>query len=161
MRIFLSLLGIITVIYFTYTSFEQEKKEMNLRAKNEIVYAQILKLSCGTKEDYIKFKYNGKEIGKRIYLSEKECEQLKTESNIGIKIDQNENIVFANENYNDLSEAELFAIIALGAFFIFCIIYYGIAPELRKIKNKQNSGKRYTTPLFSKQSKKTKKFYLF
>ena len=134
MRIFFSLCCILTVIYFTYISYKQEEKEKDLRTTNEIVYAQILELSCG-KQDYIKFKYKGKEIGKRIYLSEKECNELKTESNIGLKIDKDENIVFANESYNDWSEAESFSIIALGAFFIFCIIYYGIAPEFRKRKN--------------------------
>ncbi|HEY6142646.1 MAG TPA: hypothetical protein VIV55_04350 [Flavobacterium sp.] len=131
MKIFFSIFGIITVIYFTYASYEQEKKERNLRATTEIVYAQIIELSCG-KTDYIKFRYNKKEIGMRIYLSSKECNELNINSLIGLKIDKDKNIVFANDSYNDWSEAESLSIIALGVFFIFCIIYYGIVPEIRK-----------------------------
>lgn len=135
-KVFLSICAIIMVTYFSFISYEQEKNERELRKSGEIVYAKILELSCG-KRGFIQFLHQGKEIGKRIYLSNEECNELKTKTEIGLKIDQNENIVFANDSYNDWSEAESFSIILLGAFFNFCIIYYGIMPEIKNRKNKK------------------------
>ena len=135
-RIFLSIAAIVIVAYFSLVLFEQEKKESNLRQSSKTVYAEILELKCG-KRDFIRLRYNGKEIGKRIYLSTEECAELEKNGEIRLKIDSEGNIVFANNNYNDWSEAESFSILALGAFFIFCIVYYGIVAEVKKGNGRQ------------------------
>jgi len=130
-KIFISICAIIAVTYFSFILYEKEKEERKLRISGKIVYAEILELRCG-KPDFIKFRYEGNEIGQLIYLSGKECNELQKKSKIGLKIDKDKNIVFANESYNDWSEAESFSILALGGFFIFCILYFGIIPEIKK-----------------------------
>lgn len=137
-KIFLLICAVLTVIYFSYVLYKQEKDERNLRATNKIVYAEIIELEY-RKQGFIKFRFNGKEIGQRIYLSKEEYNELKNKSKIGLKIDDDENIIFANESYNDWSEAESFSILALGTFFIFFIIYYGIIPEIKKNKFKKGA----------------------
>ncbi len=76
-----------------------------------IVQAEIIELSCG-KRDFIKLRIYGKEVTKRIYLSASECDETK------IEIDLENNFVFADDNYNDWSEAESIAIIMLAIFFV-------------------------------------------
>jgi len=126
-KIFIPVCAIIAVGYFSFVLNEQEKKKRELRKSSEIVFAEILDLRC-RKHDFIRFRYKGKEIGKRIYLSREECNELSSKSEIGLKIDNDSNIVFANDNYNDWSEAESFSILGLAGILIFCIIYFRIVP---------------------------------
>ena len=133
-KIFFSILEIISIFYITILANKQEKNEIILRKKSEIVYAKILKVRCG-KRGNIWFRYKGKEKTKRIYLSYDECIELRKKDKSGLKIDQDKNIiVFANDRYNDWYEAESVAILLLGTFFIFYIAYYGIITELKKTK---------------------------
>lgn len=132
-KITYSIIGIFIVLYFSYTSYKQEKREQLLFSKGRTIQVKILEIQCG-KKAFIKFRVNGKERGQRIYLSINECEELKKKTQIGIKTDSQNNIVFANENYNDWSEAESVSIILLALFFVFCIFYYGIKPEIAKHK---------------------------
>ena len=130
-KILLSIFGIIVVIYFAFVFYQNEVDERQLRLTENIVQVKILELSCG-KRDFIKLRIRGKEIGKRIYLSVSECDELRTRMKIGIKIDSKNNFVFAYDEYNDWSEAELYAIIILAAFFIWLIFYHGIVQGMKK-----------------------------
>ena len=132
-KVLLSISGIIAVAFFLYVSLEQELDERALRAKGEIVQAEVLELRCGGK-DYIRFRLDGEEMEKRIYLSTEECDALRSNSQIGLKVDGKNNIVFANDSYNDWSEAESVAILILGFFSILGFIFYGIRPEIKKLR---------------------------
>lgn len=134
-KIILYSLAILAVLCVTYFLYQREQDEKKLRIEgNDIVYAKILELSCG-RRDFIRFQYMGQEIGQRIYLTDSECNELKGKNEVGLKIDTQGNIVFANDSYNDWSEAEMASILMLGAFFIFCIIYYWMLPEIKKSRN--------------------------
>jgi len=130
-KVILSLSGILFVIYFSIVSFQTEIMERELRKSDKIVYAKILELNCG-RRDNIKFQYQDKRISKRIYLSDDECNELAGKTQIGLKVNLEGNIVFAIDSYNDWAEAELLSIILLGSILSFCILYYGILLELKK-----------------------------
>lgn len=130
-KIALSVVAIMAVAYCTYFFYTKEQREEKLQIEGEVVYVEIIELSCG-KRDLITFRYDGKAMSQRIYLSAEECAELKAKDKIGIKIGKDETIVFADANYNNSSKTEMIAILLVGAFFIFCFAYYGISPELKK-----------------------------
>ncbi len=129
-KILLSIFGIIAVVYLSFFSYQNEVDERQLRLKGSIIQVEILELSC-EKRDFIKLRIRGKEIGKRIYLSVSECDELRAKTKIGIKMDSKNNFVFAYDEYNDWSGAELYAIIILAVFFMWLILYYGIIQEIK------------------------------
>jgi hypothetical protein len=136
-RISLSIVAIIAVVFWSYSAFEREEKERELRKSTHVIEAEILDLRCG-KRGNIKFKINGRIFNKPIYLSTKECSELSSQETIGIKMGSEGNILFANDSYNDWSEAESVAAVLLCLSLVSLIIYHGLIPEKFKIrKNKK------------------------
>ena len=129
LKITLSTFAIFTIGYLTIVWFEKEIVLNDLRLSKNITEAKIVRLVCANR-DYITFELNGKEISQRIYLSDNECNQLKRRTHIRLKVGSNNNIIFANDNYNDPPEE--WAILLLGGFLVVSIGYYGIIKDMLK-----------------------------
>lgn len=134
-KLFISFLGIVLISFLAYEKLAQEKIERELSKSQKISEAEIINLSCG-KTKYIKFVFGGEVIAKRIYISKDECSNLANEAIIKLKVDEIGNIVFAEESYNDWSEAESVSTILLAMFFIFCIFWYSIKPIIMGLRGK-------------------------
>jgi hypothetical protein len=131
MKPLFSIVGIIVVLIWGYKSYKRETDKRELKKSIHVVEAKILELSCG-KRGNIKFQLNDRIYNQRIYLSHTECPELSNQKTIGVKIDSERNIIFANDNYNDWSEAESVSIVLLCLFLISLITYYGIISDIKK-----------------------------
>ncbi|MEM6265125.1 MAG: hypothetical protein AAGI38_21635 [Bacteroidota bacterium] len=97
----LSIIGMAIVSMYTYSAYQHAHELMNLRKEGKrIIQAEIIKLTCGSK-DYITLKINGEQTQERIYLSSAECDELRTKTKIGVKMDEKNNFVFADDTFND------------------------------------------------------------
>ena len=132
-KIVLALLGILLCSYLAFLSLASEKEKRELRDRGKVLELNILELKCG-KQASIKFHLEGREINERIYLSKDECAELKKQAKIELKVGDDGTFIFAEDSYNDWSEAESLAIVLISAFFIFLIIYRAIWPEIQKKK---------------------------
>lgn len=121
MRTFFSGLGICIILVWAYSAYNRELLKEDLIKQKSFLEAGILELKCGRK-DYIIIKYQGVARKERIYLNDVECRELKKQKVIKVKVDSEDNLVFARLDYNDNSMYERYAIFLI-AFFLIGFIY--------------------------------------
>lgn len=137
-KLLISLFGILLIFILAYYSLEREEEIRVLKKSNEIVEAKIIKLNSSLKNNHIKFKFEGKEFRKRIRVTGEEYKNLVNQDIIQIKVDEKQNIVFAEESYNDNSKTESIATIFLAVILSFFIFWYSIKPTIVELgKNKK------------------------
>lgn len=122
-NILLAFLLSVMTIYFTYVMVMDDLANIEATKSGELVRAELISVRCG-KSSFVKFRFDGKTYGKRIYASAADCSSLKNEHQIDLKVLDGDTIVFADEDYNDRLDLEVISCFLLGLFGLFCIYYY-------------------------------------
>lgn len=125
--------AVIVIIAFAQHLYLKESDKIRLRQSTKTEDAEVLKLRCG-RRDFISFRLKGKTYTENIYLTDDECEALRGQTRILLKVNEDySEVVFANDAYNDASPAlQQVSTLVLAMFFCFVLIYYLIIPELKK-----------------------------
>ncbi|MGB0917333.1 MAG: hypothetical protein ACPGU4_07065 [Flavobacteriales bacterium] len=131
MKIILSIISLIAIVYLTYSHVRQELLERSLIESGKEIDAEIVNLQCGGIRDYIHLKVSGKLVSKRIYLDNEDCVNLSQLTTIKVKTNGYD-IVFADKSYNDRFEAEIVAILLLGLTAFVLVIWKRLIPEIKR-----------------------------
>ncbi|MEL7146376.1 MAG: hypothetical protein AAFO69_08410 [Bacteroidota bacterium] len=129
MKPFFTVILLFVIALVTYRIYQNHQKEVALRTKGQLVYAEIIDVDCG-RQDLITFRMGGKEVSQRIYLNDVECAEVMSADQIGLRVGRDGTIVFDKNSYNDSAEIEGISILLLGAMFMFCAFHYGILSDI-------------------------------
>jgi hypothetical protein len=121
---------LIVIIFFIAVAFhKKEKRKIALRDSGLILEGDILKLNCT--QGSVTFKVKGNTFTQRIYLTKKECETLTSTNKILLKVLSANEFVYAEDEYNDWTEAEIISTWVLTFALVLIITYYYILPFFR------------------------------
>jgi hypothetical protein len=122
--------GLIIVLVSIAAAFHKtEKRKIALRDSGLILEGDIVNLNCV--QGAVTFKVQGKIFTQRIYLTKKECEALAAKNKIRLKVLSSKEFVYADEEYNDWTEAEIISTWMLTLALVMIISYYYIVPLFR------------------------------
>lgn len=120
---------IIILISIAVAFHKKEKRKIALRDSGLILEGDIMKLNCV--QGSVTFKVDERIFTQRIYLTKKECEALSAKNKIRLKVLSSKEFVYADEEYNDWTEAEIISTWLLTLALVLIISYYYIVPLFR------------------------------
>lgn len=103
-----------------------------MRDSKETIVAKILKVSCRWRHKGIELQVGKNVYWQKIQISDDACAELSNQQTIMIKMDTDENIIFADERYNTRSLFDLVAFVLVFLFALGMIVYFGIIPVFKE-----------------------------